>query len=48
MYEDLKKFYSIEIDALNTYVSNKANIFHIDTPMNDLISIVLETYMIYR
>ena len=48
MYEDLKKSNSIEVDALNTYVSNKANIFHIDTPMNDLISSVLEAYMIYR
>ena len=48
MYEDLKKFNSIEVDALNTYVSNKANTFHIDTPMNDLISTVLEAYMIYR
>ena len=48
MYEDLKKSNSIEVDALNTYVSNKANIFHIDTPMNDLISSVLEVYMIYR
>ena len=48
MYEDLKKSNQIEIDALNTYVCNKANIFHINTPMNKLISTILETYMLYK
>ena len=48
MYEDLKKSNPIEVDALNTYVSNKAKKFQINTPMNDLISTILETYMLYR
>ena len=48
MYEDLKKTNPIEVDALNTYVSNKAKKYQINTPMNDFISTILETYMLYR
>ena len=47
MYEDLKKSNPIEVDALNTYVCNKANSFNIKTPMNNLISTILENYMLY-
>ena len=48
MYEDLKKTNPIEVDALNTYVSNKAKKYQINTPMNDFISTILETYMLCR
>ena len=48
MYEDLKKSNQIEVDALNTYVCNKANAYNINTPRNNLISTILETYMLYR
>lgn len=48
MYEDLKKTNPIEVDALNTYVSNTAKKYQINTPMNDFISTILETYMLYR
>ena len=48
MYEDLKKSNPIEVDALNTYVCNKANSFNIKTQMNNLISTILENYMLYR
>ena len=48
MYEDLKKTNPIEVDALNTYVSNTAKKYQINTPMNDFINTILETYMLYR